>query len=112
MLKGRQAQCPICSLIFTSDAMCEKHKPYANPKTDNCKDPASISMVLRDRGWTVPVPDDAKWWSTTTKAEAVPAGPQILTCAECNIVWERPAQRGRKPKLCGACKLKETNTNA
>ena len=106
ILKGRMAQCPICDRVFTSDAMCEKHKPYATPKTDECKDPATISMVQRERGWTVPVPDDVKWWGATTTYE--PKGPQVLTCEACGVVWERPAQRGRKPSLCVYCKEKQT----
>lgn len=84
--------------------MAEKHKPYATPKTKTCKSPADIGMVERDRGWTIPVPEDAKWWGTATKPE--PAGPQTLTCTSCGITWERPAQRGRKPRLCEVCKAK------
>lgn len=85
--------------------MCERHKPYANPKTEICKDPVSLAMVERDRGWTIPVPDDVKWWGSKPLL-AEPAGPQILTCTACGITWERPAQRGRKPKLCEACKAR------
>ncbi len=102
ILKGRMSQCPLCDLIFASDNACERHKPYATPKTETCKDPSSIGMILRDRGWVVPVPEGSKWWSNTTKAE--PAGPQTLTCIKCGIVWKRAAVRGRKPRLCDSCK--------
>lgn len=103
MLKGRQSQCPICDLVFTSDAACEKHKRYREVGRARCVHPSTIGMVERERGWTVPLPEDAKTWSAVPY---VPVGPQTLTCTVCGITWERPAQRGRKPKLCEACKAR------
>jgi hypothetical protein len=38
--KGREAQCPLCWRIFSSDSSCEAHKPYRRPLTDTCKPPA------------------------------------------------------------------------
>lgn len=108
MLKGKQAQCPICDLIFTSNNACEVHKRYRDEEKHEypnakCVHPSTIGMVERERGWTVPLPEDAKTWSTQTYE---PKGPQILTCESCSVIWERPAQRGRKPKLCVDCKTK------
>jgi hypothetical protein len=63
-LVGREAQCPICGLIFGSDSTCEKHKSYSKPKTDTCKDPASLGMEIRLRRgevevWVIPMPSEA-----------------------------------------------------
>lgn len=61
---GSEAQCPICDRIFGSDSTCEKHKPYAKPKTETCKDPADLGMEIRWRRngvavWVRPMPSDA-----------------------------------------------------
>lgn len=106
-LRGKESQCPVCDRIFTSDVICEKHKSYHGARTV-CADPASLGMVLKEassgRGftlWTLPIPEELKWWKEGV--EKVPAGPQVLTCARCSIVWDRPAQRGRKPHNCPEC---------
>lgn len=104
ILSGRQSQCVMCERVFKSDSACEKHKSYATPKTDGCKDPSSLGMVEGSRGWSVPVPEEAKWWGEPV--ERVPAGPQVLVCKGCGKEWERAAQRGRKPSLCPECKCK------
>lgn len=108
-LRGRESQCPVCDRIFTSDVICEKHKSYSGNRTV-CADPVSLGMVEKeassDRGfklWTLPIPEELKWWNKEA-GEKVPAGPQVLTCARCGVVWERKAQRGRKPKHCASCK--------
>ena len=58
--RGKEAQCPICWRIFGSDSTCEKHKPYARPVTEPCKDPRSIGMEPRERRevavWVRPMP--------------------------------------------------------
>lgn len=63
--KGREAQCPICWRMFKSDWACEQHKPYAAPKTQACKDPATVGQTtLERRGlavWTKPAPPDASF---------------------------------------------------
>lgn len=101
-LSGRQAQCVICDRVFTSDAGCERHKSYnGRGGKATCVDPASLGMVERERGWTQPLPESAKTWATSEPY--VPAGPQTLTCARCGVVWERAAQRGRKPNNCISC---------
>lgn len=55
--KGAQAQCVLCWRIFTSDSVCEHHKPYAQPTTTHCKPPASLGMIALDKGgypvWTI-----------------------------------------------------------
>lgn len=60
--KGAEAQCPLCDRIFGSDSGCERHKPYAKPRTDECKDPAELGMEVRLRGdrevWVRPMPED------------------------------------------------------
>jgi hypothetical protein len=62
---GAEAQCPICWRIFTRDGVCEKHKPYASPKTPECKDPATLGFVRRDRRgvavWSGPPAPDGIW---------------------------------------------------
>lgn len=54
--KGREAQCPICMRLFSSDTACERHKPYSEPKSTHCKPPASLGMIaIEKRGlpiWT------------------------------------------------------------
>ena len=59
---GRTAQCPLCWRMFSSDSAAETHKPYARPKTADCKDPASMGMEPRERSsmpglrvWTPPM---------------------------------------------------------
>lgn len=54
-LYGKESECPICYRIFGSDSACEKHKPYAKPRTGTCKDPAGIGMEIRLRRGTVAV---------------------------------------------------------
>jgi hypothetical protein len=61
--RGAEAQCPLCGRIFGSDSTCERHKPYAKPKTDMCKAPASLGMEIRLRRggvaiWVRPMPTD------------------------------------------------------
>jgi hypothetical protein len=61
--QGAEAQCPLCDRIFGSDSTYERHKPYAMPKTDTCKDPASLEMEIRLRRgglavWVRPMPTD------------------------------------------------------
>lgn len=103
-LTGRQAQCVLCGLVFTSDNGCEKHKSYnGRGGAASCVHPSTLGMVERERGWTTPLPEEAKTW-TTNAVPYVPAGPQVLTCGTCGIVWERPAQRGRKPLRCEKCR--------
>ena len=46
---GSEAQCPICYRIFGADSTAERHKPYARPETDACKDPAVIGLERRER---------------------------------------------------------------
>jgi len=108
-LRGREAQCPLCDRVFTSDSTCEMHKKYGARTT--CVAPESIGMVTKeasyDRGfhiYTMPIPEELKWWKPGV--EKVPAGPQVLTCATCGVEWERPAQRGRKPHNCPDCRAK------
>lgn len=106
-LTGRQAQCPLCGLVFTSDASCERHKSYnGRGGKASCVHPSTIGMVERERGWTLPLPESAKTWAGG--APYVPAGPQTLTCAACGSAWERPAQRGRKPRNCPDCRTQVT----
>lgn len=117
-LQGREAQCPICNEVFTSDAMCELHKLYG-PKGQrgkghqfaraDCVYPATIGMVVKEkRGhqfWTKPIPEETKWWpKAEVPEEGAPPKVQSLTCLTCGIVWERPAQRGRPPRFCVKCK--------
>lgn len=108
-LRGRESQCPVCDRIFTSDVICEKHKSYSGNRTV-CADPVSLGMVEKeassDRGfklWTLPIPEELQWWNKAPGEAPAPAGPQVLTCARCGVVWERPAQRGRKPHNCASC---------
>lgn len=116
-LRGREAQCVLCGRVFTSDAMCEKHKRYRDEGAKRgrefskaqCVDPSSIGMVERpassDRPftvWTLPVPEEAKWWNNSAPVERNPI--QTLTCRQCGTSWERPAQRGRPPVVCADCK--------
>lgn len=58
--RGTEAQCPLCDRIFGGDSSCERHKPYAKPKTAECKDPATLGMEIRARDgrevWVVPMP--------------------------------------------------------
>lgn len=64
-----QAQCCICWRMFSSDAVCETHKPYARLPGDlsvgriaeraECTEPSSLGLVGRDRG------DGVIVWSPT-----------------------------------------------
>ena len=60
--KGAEAQCVICWRIFGGDSVCERHKPYAKPKSPICKEPATLGMVAVDRRglavWTRPTPQN------------------------------------------------------
>lgn len=47
--KGKEAQCPICWRIFSSDRNAEAHKPYARPHTPACKDPSVLGMKVQER---------------------------------------------------------------
>lgn len=38
----REAQCPICWRLFSSDPSCEEHKPWRRPVTATCKEPPSL----------------------------------------------------------------------
>ncbi len=105
-LTGRQAQCVLCGLIFTSDNGCERHKSYnGRGGKASCVHPSTLGMVERERGWTTPLPESAQTWKVEGAVSIyVPAGPQVLTCSTCGIVWERAAQRGRKPLRCDKCR--------
>ena len=46
---GREAQCPLCLRMFTSDTVCEQHKPYTRPETMHCKTPTSLGMIAIER---------------------------------------------------------------
>lgn len=105
-LSGRQAQCVLCDLVFTSDNGCEKHKTYnGRGGSATCVHPSTLGMVERERGWTTPLPESAMTWAVNA-VPVEPAGPQVLTCTTCGVVWERAAQRGRKPHSCPDCKAK------
>lgn len=101
-LKGKMCQCPLCDRVFSSDNGCERHKPYATPKTAECKDPASLGMIEGDRGWKVPIPEELQYWKTDRPVVERPAF-KTLTCKGCGAEWERPSQRGRLPHFCPTC---------
>lgn len=62
--KGREAACPICWRMFTSDSACEMHKPYRKPQGPVCKDPLDLAMVSHERrGLAI--------WGTQMSAEAL-----------------------------------------
>ena len=46
--KGREAQCPICWRMFTSDWACERHKPYRRPATPDCKIPQASDEMTQE----------------------------------------------------------------
>ena len=54
-LVGKEAQCPICGRVFSTDSAAELHKPYTSPKTQICKDPGSVGLQYRTRRETVGV---------------------------------------------------------
>lgn len=109
VLKGKQAQCPLCDRVFKSDGMCELHKLYRPAGATKgrefakarCVDPTTIGMVSKEGVWTKPIPEEAKWWANNPAAPK--ATVHVLTCATCGKEWERPAQRGRKPHNCPEC---------
>lgn len=68
-----QSQCVLCWKIFSSDAACESHKPYArlpgDPETgriaerEACTEPSELGLVGRDRG------DGVRVWGVTSDEE-------------------------------------------
>ncbi len=64
--KGREAQCPRCWKLFSSDTSCEMHKSYRRPVTETCKDPAAIGFqAFERRGLVV-------WYPAGTAPRSLP----------------------------------------
>lgn len=62
-LRGKEAQCPLCEEVFSTDRNCEAHKPWSKPITETCKDPASVGLKKQVRRnevqvWYRPLPPE------------------------------------------------------
>lgn len=76
-LTGKESQCPLCDRVFSTDANCEKHKPYSKPITEICKNPADIGMEFEIRTdgiakWGTPMDSETrakleKMWAARRK---------------------------------------------
>lgn len=50
---NKEAQCPICWRMFSTDRNCERHKPYSKRNGtqpgEYCKNPEDVGLVQEER---------------------------------------------------------------
>lgn len=101
-MAGSWSKCGLCDEEFSGVAPFDAHQKldYGNKDPRRfvvCVPPAKIGLTKNEHGY----------WGGMADIKAVrQAHTQVLDCAKCGTIWERPPQKGRLPKFCPKCKEK------
>ncbi len=99
-MAGSWSKCGLCKEEFSGVGPFDAHQKldYGNKDSRRfvtCIPPAKVGLTINDNGY---------WGGIATMTAVRTAHAQVLECAKCGIIWERPSQKGRFPKFCPKCK--------
>jgi len=101
-MSGAWSKCGLCSEEFAGVGPFDAHQrlDYDNKNPAQfvtCLPPAKIGLTINEDGY---------WGGMENVITVRQTHNQVLECAKCGKIWERPPQTGRLPKLCPKCKDK------
>lgn len=96
------SKCNKCDEEFTGLAPFDAHLKIDYDSKDprrfvTCLSPAKIGLTKNEFGY---------WGGMDNVTSVRQTHNQVLDCAKCGKIWERPPQKGRLPKFCPDCKEK------
>lgn len=102
-MAGAWSKCNVCGEEFAGLGPFDLHlrENYGRVKSKKfieCVPPKSVGLKKDRNGY---------WGGMNDAVDVRPAHAQVLECAKCGILWERPKQKGRLPKMCDDCRREE-----
>lgn len=99
-MAGAWSRCNLCKEEFSGLGPFDLHlrENYGRVKTKKfiqCVPPATVGLSKDQYGY---------WGGMEGAIDVRPAHAQVLECAKCDTMWERPKQKGRLPKFCDKCR--------